>query len=86
MGREKYGKPWNQLSQVQRNIIRKARAKITQEAMSEAAIHNPDLAKAQIEHSLGKEAEQNPVLAQRIEQVQKASGIKVSDAVFDAEQ
>jgi hypothetical protein len=86
MGKEKYGKAWNQLSQSQRTAIRTARDKITSEAASEAAIHNSDIAKMEVTQRVSEDAKSNPKLAQRIAEAEKASGFKVSDALFNSEQ
>jgi len=86
IGKEKYGKAWNQLSQSQRTAIRTARDKITSEAASEAAVHNSDIAKMEVTQRVSEDAKSNPKLAQRIAEAEKASGFKVSDALFNAEQ
>jgi hypothetical protein len=86
MGKEKYGKAWNQLSQSQRTAIRTARDKITSEAASEAAIHNPDLAKLQSKKSVEDDVKQNPALAEFDQKFKQATGKDVSDSLFESEQ
>lgn len=85
MARDRYGKPWNRLSQSQRFRIRSLRDSITKEAINEAPLHNPDIVEAQIDMDLDKFKKQNPVFAQTVAQFEKMSGIKVSGALKDAQ-
>lgn len=83
---DKFGKFWEELNDGEKQVLRISRNQITKEAINEAAIHNPDIAAKQTAHELQADVKGNPVLAQRIAQAEKASGIKVSDAVTAAEQ
>jgi hypothetical protein len=85
MGRQKYSKSWNQLSQAQRRVIREQRSALTEEAVNEAPLHNQDLVKQHITTSLAQEAKENPAFGNRVAEFEKASGIKVSDVLHDTE-
>lgn len=85
MGREKYNKPWNQLSQAQRRSIREARANLTEEAVSEVPLHNKDLVKMHVNVEDQAFKHQNPEYAQNVAMLEKLSGMKVTDALIQSE-
>jgi len=85
MGRQKYGKAWNQLSQAQRRVIRSARAELTEQATNEAALHNPEIVKAKIENEFQQELKTNPELGQFVAEIEQKSGLKVTDELRASE-
>lgn len=80
MGRQQFGKAWNQLSKGQRMIIRDARERLTQETINELPLHQPEIAKANAQKQVAESAAQSPKFGKRVEAFEKEFGMKVSDA------
>ena len=85
LGMAKYNKPWNQLSQAQRRVIKAQRDNLTAEAIKELPLHNEDLAKANTEAQVKADEKENPKLAEKNAAFEKQFGVKISDALHESE-
>jgi hypothetical protein len=85
LGKEKYGKAWNQLSQAQRALIKQDRDKLTSQAVQEVVYHNPDIAKSAATVSVINDEKLNSKLAKKNLEFYQKFGIKIPDAVHEAE-
>lgn len=83
---QKHGKPWNQLSKRQRNAIRAERGNLVNDTIRELPLHQPEMAKANIDQQLAKDIKENPNLARRIQELKQNFGVDASSAVFESEQ
>jgi hypothetical protein len=85
MGKQKYGKVWNQLSHSQRNSIRAVRQQLTEESIAELPLHEPEIAQANAQKQLQESAKENPKLAARMVQFEQQFKMSISKASVDAE-
>jgi hypothetical protein len=83
---QKHGKRWNQLSHSQRDAIRVERGNLVNDTIRELPLHQPEMAKANIDQQLAKDIKENPNLARRIQELKQNFGIDASSAVFESEQ
>lgn len=81
-----FGKTYGQLSPAEKAATRIVRAQQVKEAINEFPIHQPEIAKAQIESDVAKERQENPQLDARIKQLEQTFNIKYTDELANAEQ
>lgn len=85
MSRQMYGKPLNQLSQLQRRNVRVELAHMTAEATVEIPIHVPEVAHHEVESQLKEDVQVNPELAETFAGLEKKYGAKIVDSVVETE-
>jgi hypothetical protein len=73
-----YNKAYKDLSKVEKAKVKLERAKLTEAAGNEILAHAPDIAENKAETRLKEQIATNPKLAARIQQAEKATGLKVS--------
>lgn len=86
LAHERFGKLYSNLSPKERAAVDAEHDQLVGEAINEAAIHNPDIAKEHIENDIREDQKRNPALAEYDAAVEKASGFKISDKVHETEQ
>jgi hypothetical protein len=85
VSRKLYDKPYQNLSKAQRASVLQERVRLTQEAVSEAPIHLPSLAKAHIDSQLQNDIKENPAFGEWVQKLEQASGLKVSSVLQETE-
>lgn len=85
MARQMFGKPVNQLSQLQRRRVRVELAHMTAEATEEIPIHVPEVAHHEVETKLQEDVQVNPELAATFANLEKKYGAKIVDSVVETE-
>lgn len=85
MAHDQHGVPWQKLTESQQKDILAERNSLSAEASNELPLHNPDLAKAHIDSQLQQDVEENPKLGERIQEIQKASGLDTSSVLQGTE-
>jgi len=86
MSRQMFGKPLNQLSQLQRRRVRVELAHMTSEATEEIPIHVPEVAHHEVETKLAEDVQINPELAATFQGLEAKYGAKIVDSVVQTEQ
>ena len=78
-----YGLPLDQLPHELQQAVLQRRHELTQEAMFEAQIHNPDLVRQEYIHQLKNQMEANPELAKEVETLKKMFNVDVPQVMAD---
>ena len=80
-----FGKTFGKLEDTEKVAVKIARANQVKEAITEAPIHLPDIAKANTDQELADQRKSNPQLDQTINYLEQKYGGKVSDQLVDTE-